>query len=284
LYFTKLQAHGNDFLIVVVDDVDRLANPGRLAFMICDRHHGAGADGVVFVSRSMEESFDFASRIFNADGGEAEVSGNGTRCVAAFLHHAEFWTAPEVRIRTAVGVKQGRLVARSGLTFSFEFEMGRPRLASSEMPMALDPPVDRVVGHDLAVSTQTLKVTCVSMGNPHCSFFTPSLSDTVIDEIGPLIETHALFPNRTNVEMIRVISADDIEVLFWERGVGRTLSSGTGSCAAAVASALNGFTGRRVHVNTPGGPLTVDWGSDEVVRLTGSADVVYEGKWLGDRG
>lgn len=280
LHFTKVQALGNDFLIVVGDDVDALTNPEGLARTMCERHLGAGADGLVFISPSTLESADFASRIFNADGGEAEVSGNGTRCAAAYLHHAGIWSAPEIRIRTVAGVKRGCLVDRSDLTFNFEFEMGQPRLSSSEIPVALDPPLDRVVACPLPVGGKTVQVTCLSMGNPHCSLFTPSLEGNVIDKIGPLIERHSLFPNRTNVEMIRIVSRRDIEVLFWERGVGRTLSSGTGSCAAAVSSALNGFTERRVLVSTLGGPLTVEWGADDVVRLTGSAEVLYEGKWL----
>jgi diaminopimelate epimerase len=278
--FTKLQAVGNDFLVVVADDVTDLRNARELARQMCNRNYGAGADGLVFVTRSRHQDADFATRIFNADGGEAEVSGNGTRCVAAFLYHGGLWREPEVRIATAAGVKCGRLVGREGNSFEFEFEMGSPLLSSTEIPMALDEPLTPVVLYPLKIGGEIFEVTCVSMGNPHCTIFLPTLEGLNIHEIGPLIEDHPLFPNRTNVEFSRVLSREEIEVRFWERGVGRTFSSGTGSCAAAVAAALNGLTARSVEVKTFGGILRVDWGADDIVRLTGSAEVVYEGTWL----
>lgn len=272
LHFTKLQALGNDFLIVPADEA-RDFTPRELARRMCRRRRGAGADGVVFVSKSRREGADFDSRIFNADGSEAEVSGNGTRCAAAHLHYIGLWNEPEVRIATLAGVKRGRLVGRAGLTFDFEFEMGRPLPSSPDPREGLAELLEQL-------GAEKLRITCVSMGNPHCTVFTDSIDSPSIDQVGPMIERHPQFPNATNVELARVISRDEIEVLFWERGVGRTLSSGTGSCAAAVSSALNGFTDRRVRVRTLGGELVVDWGMDDIVRLTGSAEVIYEGKWL----
>jgi diaminopimelate epimerase len=278
--FTKLQGLGNDFLIIYVDDVNRLEKPEELAKQMCERNYGAGADGIVFVAQIHSEEADFASRIFNADGSEAEISGNGTRCVAAYLYYKELCQEPEIRILTAAGVKIGRFVGREGGHFDFEFDMGKPRLLSNEIPIALDKPLDRVVKYPLVMGGDVQEITCTSMGNPHCSLFVPSLEGLRIDELGPLLEDHPAFPMRTNVEFVHVISRQEIEVLFWERGVGRTLSSGTGSCGASIASMLNGYTDRSVRVNTPGGILQVVWQDDNSIKLTGSAEVIYEGVWL----
>jgi diaminopimelate epimerase len=280
LDFAKVQAVGNDFLIVSVDDIEKLPDAAALATAICDRKLGAGADGVVFVAKSSAPTADFESRIFNADGGEAEVSGNGTRCLAAYLYYQGLRSEPEITILTRAGVKRGRLVSRIGTRYEFDFDMGRPVLASNQIPIAIDPPQDKVVGRPLMLGSDLYKITCTSMGNPHCTIFVDDLDTTDIDGIGGVIERHPLFPNRTNVEFVRVLSTSEIEVRFWERGVGRTLSSGTGSCAASVASALNGFTSRNITVSTLGGLLKVDWLNDDSVTLTGSADIVYQGRWL----
>ncbi|MCI0487475.1 MAG: diaminopimelate epimerase [Blastocatellia bacterium] len=280
--FMKLQGLGNDFLIVKVEDVRELRGEGELSQTLCERNFGAGADGVVFVSPSSQDDSDFASRIFNADGSEAEISGNGTRCAAAFIYYREIWSEPEIRIATAAGVKRGRLIDREGTHFEFQFDMGEPVLKSSDLPMSLPEPLERVVRYPLNLGDEELEVTCVSMGNPHCTVFVSDLDRIDISEMGPLIEGQRVFPNRTNVEFVRVLSSEEIEVRFWERGVGQTLSSGTGSCASGVAAMLNGLTGRSVRVHTAGGILQVEWQHDNHVALTGPAEVIYEGRWLRD--
>ena len=282
LTFTKAQGMGNDFLIIEVVDVTTLRTASELARAMCQRNYGAGADGIVFVTRARHDAADFASRIFNADGSEAGVSGNGTRCAAAYLFHAGLWSEPQVRIATAAGVKHGRLVSREGTRFEFEFDMGRPNLSSEAVPMSVTPPVERVVRYPLHLGGDILEVTCLSMGNPQCIIFVPDLNAVELEEIGPLIEDHPIFPDRANVEFVRVISRREIEIRIWERGAGHTLSSGTGSCASAVAAALNGLTERRVGVRTEGGTLSVDWQDDDRVMLTGSAEIVYAGRWLLD--
>lgn len=284
LRFTKLQGLGNDFLIIPVEATEPLADAPALARAMCRRNYGAGADGIVFVAPPATADADFSSRIFNSDGSEAEISGNGTRCAAAFLYHEGRWSKPEIRIETIAGVKAGKLVARSGARFDFEFDMGEPRLSSLELPMSLDHPLPKVVGYDLILGGEIFEVTCVSMGNPHCTLFINDLESINVEELGPLIEDHPAFPSRTNVEFARVVSREEIEVKFWERGVGRTLSSGTGSCGAAVAAMLNGFTERSVRVVTGGGALRIKWRDDNRVALTGSAEVIYEGLWLGGSG
>jgi diaminopimelate epimerase len=280
LRFTKLQGLGNDFLVIEVDDVGTLRAAREIALELCNRNFGAGADGVVFVTRSRHDDADFASRIYNSDGSEAGVSGNGTRCVAAYVYHAGLWSKPEVRIATAAGVKTGRLVSREDSLFEFEFDMGTPRFSSRDVPMALDEPLERVVGYPLNLGGEIFEVTCLSMGNPQTVIFVQDLEAVNLEEIGPLIEDHPIFPDRTNVEFAGVVAPDKIEIRIWERGAGHTLSSGTGSCAAAIAAALNGLTERNVTVRTEGGLLRVDWRDDGSIALTGSAELIYEGRWL----
>ena len=278
--FTKVQGMGNDFLIIEVDVLSSLPNASELAREMCQRNYGAGADGIVFVSRAAGGDADFESRIFNADGSEAGVSGNGTRCTAAFLYFSGLWHEPLVKIDTAAGVKKGKLVEREGPRFEFAFDMGKPSLSSDSVPMAITPPIEPVVNHPLRLGGDVLEVTCLSMGNPQCIIFVADLDGINLTEIGPLIEDHPIFPDRANVEFARVISREEIEIRIWERGAGHTLSSGTGSCASAVAAALNDLTNRRVKVRTEGGVLQVDWRDDDRVMLTASAEVVYEGQWL----
>lgn len=275
---------GNDFLIIEVEDVTALRTASELAREMCQRNYGAGADGIVFVTRASHSDADFTSRIFNADGSEAGVSGNGTRCAAAYLYHVGLWSKPEIRIATAAGVKHGRMVSRAGTLFEFEFDMGRPNLSSEAVPMTITPSVERVVRYPLHLGGDVLEVTCMSMGNPQCIIFVAELNAVNLQEIGPLIEDHPIFPDRANVEFVRVNSRDEIEIRIWERGVGHTLSSGTGSCASAVAAALNGLTDRDVRVRTEGGTLRVDWRDDNRVMLTASAEVIYEGGWLREHG
>jgi len=293
-----MQGMGNDFLVIEVDDVASLTplsasvppaeqtsggaglSPSELAVKMCSRNYGAGADGLVFVSRSRDSEADFASRIFNSDGSEAGVSGNGTRCLAAYLYHGALWSEPEIGIATVAGVKRGRLVSAQGLRFEFEFDMGKPNLSSQAVPMALDRPLDRVVCYPLHLGGDMFEVTCLSMGNPQCVIFVRDLLAVNLLEIGPLIEHHPVFPDRANVEFARALSRDAIEIRIWERGAGHTLSSGTGSCASAVAAVLNGLTDRSVTVRTEGGALRVVWREDDTVALIASAEVVYEGRWL----
>lgn len=278
--FTKAQGMGNDFLIIEVDDVAALPTASKLAREMCERNYGAGADGIVFVCRAGRDDTDFASRIFNADGSEAGVSGNGTRCTAAYLYFAGLWREPLIKIATAAGVKRGRLVDREGPRFEFEFDMGKPNLSSESVPMSVTPSIEPVVKYPLRLGADVLEVTCLSMGNPQCIIFVADVNAINLAEIGPLLENHPIFPDRANVEFASVISRGEIEIRIWERGAGHTLSSGTGSCASAVASALNGLTGRTVKVRTEGGVLKVDWRDDDRVLLTASAQVVYEGRWL----
>ena len=280
LKFTKLQGSGNDFLVVYVDDLAVDSAPA-MAVAMCHRNYGAGADGLIFVTRtSHDDGTDFRTRIFNSDGSEAGISGNGTRCVAAYVYAKRLWSAPEVRIGTSAGTKAGKLARQDDLRFEFEFDMGEPRFASHDVPMALDIPLERIVRYPLHIGGDMIEVTCLSMGNPQCIIFVTDLDRVALAELGPLLEHHPAFPDRANVEFVRVLSGEEIEIRIWERGAGHTLSSGTGSCASAVASVLNGHAARRVKVNTEGGPLWVDWRENNRVFLTGPAEVIYDGRWM----
>ncbi len=282
MQFHKFQALGNDFLIVRESEL-RAVTPdfSDFARRICDRHFGAGADGLeVLLSRPRVADADFEVRLFNADGGETPISGNGTRCVAAYLCQVEGWLKPTVRIATGAGIKVLKLIRRTSGSFIFEAEMGQPRLRSTEIPVVLDVPTDQVIRQPLDADGQRVEFTSVSMGNPHCSIFVDDFDQVNWRALGAALENHPAFPDRTNVEFIRVISRDEIEVRFWERGCGETLASGTGSCAAALAAMLNNVAERRVKVTTAAGALQVEWRADQVVVQTGEARAVYRGEWV----
>lgn len=280
--FHKFQALGNDFLIVREAALRAMTNDlGAFAQRICDRHFGAGADGLeVLLEQPHASEADFEIRLFNADGGEVPISGNGTRCVAAFLYLIEGWAMPSVTIATGAGVKQLQLIERDGGRSVFEMEMGVPRLRSEEIPVLLPSPMERVIRQPLEVAGRTIEFTAVSMGNPHCSILVDDFDMLDWRSLGACLERHAAFPERTNVEFIRVINRQEIEVRFWERGVGETLASGTGSCGAALAAMLNNLTERRVTVSTAAGALIVEWRADGTVVQTGEAQAVYRGEWL----
>jgi diaminopimelate epimerase len=289
MLFHKFQALGNDFLIVResalrADEVEtqNLASLQSFSKQICDRHFGAGADGVELLLDSPRVAgADFEVRLFNADGGETPISGNGTRCVAAYLYLIEKWERPEVRIATGAGVKVLRPVDRSGSGMVFEAEMGAPRFASEEIPVITTTRLDRVIGQKLDVDGQSVEFTATSMGNPHCSVFVDDFEKVDWRALGSRIETHAAFPDRTNVEFIRVINRNEIEVRFWERGVGETLASGTGACGASLAAMINGLVAAKVKVITAAGALIVEWRDDGMIVQTGFAAAVYRGEWLG---
>jgi diaminopimelate epimerase len=281
LTFYKFHAVGNDFLIVESDQLKAIKDIGSLARRMCHRHVGVGADGLMIVGPAGDQqAADFEMRLFNADGSEAEISGNGLRCLAAYLYLAHDWSSPELRIRTKVGVKKHRLLGRQGTRFQFQADIGTPELGSENVPMALEPSLPKVVNYPLEVGKRRVPITACSLGNPHCVLFCDDFSDTDIHELGPQVERHPLFPERTNVEFVRVVGRDQVELRIWERGVGVTLSSGTGSSAAVVASVLNGLTDRQVRVVTPLGELLVVWQDDGVISVAGQTEAVFKGEWF----
>jgi diaminopimelate epimerase len=295
--FVKFHGYGNDYLVFEAAQLEGVGWRGGFerfesgeAFpefvrSVCDRHFGAGGDGVAVVEPVGDGEADFRLRIFNPDGGEAAMSGNGSRCAAAYLHYAGLWSEEVLRFTTRAGVKRYHLRGRPGAgVFRFEAEIGRPRFDSASIPMLTKEPLSEVRDYALALSDgETVAITALQMCNPNCCAFVEDLEQADWRRLGREIESHAAFPERTNVEFIRVIDRGRIEARVWERGAGETLSSGTGACAAAVASMVGGRTDRHVRVEMPGGLLEVLWREDGEVLLTGTAEVVYQGVWLKGR-
>jgi diaminopimelate epimerase len=281
--FTKLHGLGNDFLIVPPGGGPEPAAAADLARRICDRHTGVGADGLILLSIEKNEPAEVAFRIFNADGSEAEISGNGLRCATAYLAWCGAVKSRQVLFHTAAGARPGEVLSGRGPRFEVRIGLGAPHLAARDIPFDDGQSLDRVLDYPLFVIKKNFTVTCVSMGNPHCSLFFDALpSRGEWRGLGAEIETHPFFPRRTNVEFIRVLGRNEIEVRFWERGVGETLASGTGSAAAAVAAILKGLTDRDVTVRTAIGSLRVEWPEGGEVLQSGPAEVVFSGDYPAD--
>ena len=279
--FTKFHGYGNDYIVFEADQVAEAGDLGSFARRICNRHYGAGADGVAVARRSENDTSDFEVRIFNPDGSEAGMSGNGTRCAAGYLFFHGLWSNDLLRLQTRNGLKRYHLIERSGNgSFLFRSELGQPKLDSASIPLLTAESLDRVIDFPLVVGGETVRITALQMGNPNCCIFVDDFEEIDWRRLGPLIENHPQFPERTNVIFVRVVDRNNIEERLWERGVGETESSGTCSCAAVVASVINGKTDRRVNVHAPGGVISIEWHDDGEVVLTGSAEVIYSGEWL----
>jgi diaminopimelate epimerase len=279
--FTKFHGFGNDYLVIESHELKGIDHPGAFAKSICNRHYGAGADGIAIVARVQTAEADFHVRIFNPDGSEANLSGNGTRCAAAYLHYAEMWRENELRLDTRSGVK--RYVLREKLgdgKYLFDSELGEPRFDSASVPMLTERPLPRVLDYPLPVGGEVYQVTALQMGNPNCCIFVDDFDSFDWRSVGNAIENHHQFPERTNVVFVRVLDRQTIELRIWERGVGETMASGTCSCAGAVAAILRAETDRLIRVLMPGGEARIHWREDGQVVITGTAAVVYSAEWL----
>lgn len=277
--FAKLHALGNDFLVL---DPAEAGVPeegrGGTTRRLCDRHTGIGADGCIFLAVRDAAGGRAEFRVVNADGGEAEISGNGLRCAAAWLHFSGKIPGPRIAFDSATGIRRSELLSSDGPLFRLRTEMGAPRFDAPGIPFHDGADHDRLVDLPLEAGGETLAVTCVSMGNPHCSVFVDRLPPRFDwRAVGAALERHPFFPRRTNVEFVRVVDRGTIEVLFWERGVGETLASGSGSCGAAVAAMIKGLTDRRLRVRTALGELAVEWTGDTVFQ-EGPAEVIGWGE------
>ncbi len=280
--FIKFHGLGNDYIVIELEQLTSYSDLGNFARRICDRHYGAGADGIAIVSLTEEPDSDFRVRIFNPDGSEAGLSGNGTRCAAAYLHHSGLWTAEVLRLSTRSGIKRYYLRSQYGVgKYIFESELGRPQFDSSSIPIVTPEPFDQVVNYVVPVNSESFTITALRIGNPNCCIF---VEDFSLDwrRIGRSLENHNHFPERTNVVFVRVLDPSQIELRIWERGVGETTASGTCSCAAAIASMIKGETARQVKVLMPGGEVNIHWRDDDEIVITGSAELIYSGNWLSD--
>ena len=273
--FTKMQGAGNDYIYVNCFAEPMPEEPAALARQISDRHFGVGGDGLILICPS--EVADARMRMFNADGSESEMCGNGVRCVAKYVYDHGLSNKETLAIETGRGVLSLDLEVVDGLVERVRVDMGRPILKAVEIPTTLQG--DPVVRAKLHVADRDLSVTCVSMGNPHCVTYVDRLSDEWVLGLGPKIEVDRHFPRRVNAEFVEVISQSEVRMRVWERGSGETLACGTGASAVCVAGVLAGVTGRKILAHLPGGDLELDWAENDHVYMTGPAVEVFSGEW-----
>ncbi|KPJ62499.1 MAG: hypothetical protein AMS15_03670 [Planctomycetes bacterium DG_23] len=313
--FVKMQATGNDYILI--EDLPagracrqagrqglqrKVARPATLARSICQKHFGVGADGLILILAPSPKRLwrvgdksrvaDFRMRIFNPDGSEAEMCGNGIRCLAKLVYERKYTRKKKLAIETASGIRALRLFTRKGKVLRVEVNMGLPGLERDEIPMRGKG--SPVLAEPVRALGKTFTAACLSMGNPHCVIFRKNIASFPLEKYGPAIENSPLFPQRTNVEFVKLLNRGEVEMRVWERGVGETLACGTGAAAVAVAGCLTGRTNRKIQIHpclpavpagrragkVPGGDLEVDFRTDGCVYLTGAAEVVFEGQWL----
>lgn len=272
--FTKMHGLGNDYICIACLGCDE-PDGAKLARAMCDRHLGVGADGLILIASSRVA--DFRMRIFNPDGSEAEMCGNGIRCLAKYVFDHGLTSKKIISIETLAGLKLVELYTRGGVAEKVKVNMGKPSF------LAEDIPVQGLSGEakerPMMIEGRLIKATFVSMGNPHCVIFVDDSSGYPVSKVGPAIERHPLFPRRINVNFVEVVSRSAIKVRTWERGAGETLACGTGACASVAACALLSRTGRAVSAHLPGGSLEIDWDEDGPVYMTGPAVEIFSGQW-----
>jgi diaminopimelate epimerase len=291
--FTKMHGIGNDYVFVDCFH-EKVANPAKVARQVSDRHFGVGSDGLILICPSKKA--DAKMRIFNADGSEAEMCGNGVRCVAKFVYEhklakpgAPIVMANRSRYPASLKIETGAGVLTLGLAIKGKsvqnicvnvcVNMGEPKFRPQDIPAKF--PGQRVIERPLDVLKQRLPVTCVSMGNPHAVFFCDEVAGIELERLGPAVENHPLFPKRTNVHFVEIQTKSRFKMRTWERGSGITLACGTGACACAVACAITGRCERAATAQLPGGELQLNWSThDNCVYMTGAATTAFDGVWL----
>lgn len=275
--FSKYHGLGNDFILIDNrHSAKPIINPEQ-AIQMCDRHFGIGADGVIFALPGQEDT-QYTMRIYNSDGSEPEMCGNGIRCLAKFI--ADLEGTEEVTKSYKIHTLAGVMIPQLTESGEVRVDMGQPKLTAAEIPTSLASPEDKVVGRALTIGDCSWSVTCVSMGNPHCITFVDEVGAIALETIGVQFEHHPVFPQRTNTEFIQVVKPDYLKMRVWERGAGITLACGTGACASVVAGVLNQKCDRSCTVELPGGCLQIEWSAtDNKVYMTGSATKVFTGKY-----
>jgi diaminopimelate epimerase len=273
--FTKMHGIGNDYVYVNCFEEKLPADVAKLAIEVSDRHTGIGGDGLILICPS--EVADARMRMFNADGSESEMCGNGIRCVAKYVFDHGISRKETLRIETGRGVLTLQCDVSGGRVQQVRVNMGQPILKSADIPTTL--PGDPPIRQPLTVADRTFDVTCVSMGNPHCVTFVEEINDDWVLRIGPQVERHPAFPRRVNAEFIQVLSPTELRMRVWERGSGETLACGTGACAVAVAGVLAGVSERKVTIHLLGGDLQLEWADSGEVYMTGPAAEVFSGDY-----
>jgi diaminopimelate epimerase len=286
--FTKLQGAGNDFVLIETADIAR--NWSQLAASICNRHFGVGADGLILLMPS--NVADYKMRIFNADGSEAEACGNGLRCLVRYVLERGLLAnqgAKELLIKTVAGIRIAKIIEVSGRPAEIRVSLGVPKFEAKDIPVVIKEgstglvDIKSMLGYTVTVGNRKLKLNFVSMGNPHAIHLSSqAVASFPLAHLGPRVEHHKMFPQRTNFEVAKVLSREQIEARVWERGVGETQACGSGAAAVAVAAQLNGLVDDRVTIALPGGNLEVAWDGTGEVFLGGPAEMVFTGEWLSE--
>ena len=271
--FTKMQGLGNDYVYIDATK-ENIENPSVLAKYISDRHFGVGSDGLILICPS--DKADFRMRMFNSDGSEAEMCGNGIRCVGKFVYDKKLTDKTLVTVETKAGIKTLKLNVKDEKVDTVRVDMGTPILESEKIPVI----TDENIAQNLRLNAldKSFDFTCVSMGNPHAVTVVDNVTDFDVKKYGSILEVNEVFPNKTNVEFVEIKDSENIKMRVWERGAGETLACGTGACASVVACNLNGLTKRSVNVELLGGNLNIELGEDNHVYMTGPAVTVFEGE------
>ncbi len=272
--FTKMHGCGNDYVYVNLFE-EKIDDPAELSIKISDRHFGIGSDGLITIGPS--DVADFRMRIYNADGSEAEMCGNGVRCVAKYVYDHNLTDKTEISVETGAGIKILKLFVENGKVAQVTVDMGEPGLRPEEIPVVAEG--DRVIDEPIEVCGREWRMTCVSMGNPHAVVFVDDVENFDIEKYGPHFENHERFPKRTNTEFVHVVSPTEAYMRVWERGSAETWACGTGTCATVMACILNGKTENKVLVHLRGGDLTIEYDKKtNHIFMTGPATEVFNGE------
>ena len=272
--FTKMEGLGNDYVYVNCFK-ETVENPSEVSIKVSDRHFGIGSDGLILIKPS--EVADFCMEMYNADGSQSEMCGNGIRCVAKYVYDYGLTDKTSISVETLAGIKYLDLQVENGKVIMVTVNMGAPELVPANIPVKSDK--DILVREPIEVEGVTYEMTCVSMGNPLCIVFVEDTAAFPLEKVGPEFEKHEVFPNRVNAEFIEVLDRKTVNMRVWERGSGETLACGTGACASTVACILNGLTEDEITLHLLGGDLKVRWDKEEnLVYMTGPAKVVFDGE------
>lgn len=272
--FTKMQGCGNDYVYVNGFE-NKIDNPNKLSEIVSDRHFGIGSDGLIVINPS--EKADFKMSMYNADGSEGKMCGNGIRCVAKYVYDNKMTDKTTITVETLSGIKTLELNVKNDKVETVKVDMGTPILLPKDVPVVSDK--DKVVDEPIVIDDKEYRITCVSMGNPHAITFIENTDDLEIETIGPKFENNPIFPDRVNTEFIQVLDRNTVKMRVWERGSGETFACGTGACATVVACVLNGLTDDKVTVKLLGGDLFIEYNREEnTVYMTGPAKVSFTGK------
>lgn len=279
MMFFKMQGLGNDYVYIDCINGKEPIDIKNLTNRLSNRHFGVGSDGLILLCKS--KVADLKMRMFNSDGSEAQMCGNGIRCMAKLAYELGLICEEITTIETLSGIKTLKLNIVNGKVKTVEVDMGAPILEATKIPVSSSAKIeDKKVKAEVKVKNKKIELTCVSMGNPHAVTFVNNIKNFKVAEYGPILENADIFPEKANIEFVEVVDKNNIKMRVWERGSGETLACGTGACSSVVASRLNGYTDRKVNVQLLGGNLEIEWKPNNHVHMTGPAVTVFKGEWI----